>query len=274
MTLTERGHRQIVQGHAVIMPAVKLPVALQMYTLRDDSARDFAGTLKQVADIGFAGVELAGLGGHTADEVRSILDDNNLLVCGAHIGLDLLENSFDQVVSDALALGYEYVIVPYLSDDRRKSLDDYKRLAAELNSLGERLKPNNLTLCYHNHDFEFNKFGSDVYAYDVIFGDTDPSLVKVEMDAFWVVKAGESPAAYLEKYAGRVPLIHVKDMTAAPESTFAEFGEGVIDFTPIFEAAAVGGTEYYIVEQDRTFNHAPLESVRISFENLRKIGMV
>lgn len=255
------------------MPA-KLPVTLQMYTLRDDASRDFAGTLKKVAEIGYAGVELAGLGGNTAAEVKRLLDENNLLACGAHVGLEALENSFDQVVSDAVTLGYEYVIVPYLADDRRKSMDDYKRLANLLNTIGDRLKPNDLQLCYHNHAFEFEKFGGDVYAYDVLFGETDPDLVKVEMDAFWVTKAGEDPATYLRKYAGRVPLIHIKDMTPAPESTFAEVGAGVIDFSKIFEAAEIGGTEYYVVEQDQTFKHPPLESVRISFENLKRMGMV
>ncbi|MES2460407.1 MAG: sugar phosphate isomerase/epimerase [Armatimonadota bacterium] len=254
------------------MPA-KLPVTLQMYTLRDDAARDFAGTLKTVAEIGYAGVELAGYNGLAVEEVKRLLDDNNLLVAGMHAGLELLENSYDQVVSDSITLGLEYVIVPFLAENRRQSMDDYRRLANQLNILGDRLKANQLTLCYHNHAFEFEKFGGDVYAYDVLFDETDPNLVKVEMDAFWVAKAGEDPVAYLRKYKNRVPLIHVKDMTAPPESTFAEVGEGVIDFAPIFEAAEGAGTEYYVVEQDKTFNHPPLESVRISFNNLKKMGI-
>jgi sugar phosphate isomerase/epimerase len=254
------------------MPA-KLPVTLQMYTLREDAARDFAATLKTVAEIGYAGVELAGYNGLSVDEVKHLLDDNDLLIAGMHTGLELLENSFDQVVADSTKLGLDYVIIPYLADNRRQSIDDYKRLANELNGLGERLKANELTLCYHNHAFEFDKFGGDVYAYDVLFDETDPELVKVEMDAFWVTKAGEDPVAYLKKYKNRVPLIHVKDMTAAPESTFAEVGEGVIDFTPIFEAAEAAGTEFYVVEQDQTFKHPPLESVRISFNNLKKMGI-
>jgi len=244
-----------------------------MYTLREESAADFAGTLKAVAEIGFAGVELAGLNGLSAAATKQLLDENNLIAVGAHVSIDLLESDFDSAVSDAVTLGYDYIIVPYLADERRQTMDDYRRFAAALNAIGEKLKPNNLQLCYHNHDFEFNKFGGDIYAYDVIFGETDPDLVKVEMDAFWVTKAGEDPAAYLRKYAGRVPLIHVKDMTAAPESTFAEVGEGVIDFKPIFEAAEIGGTQFYVVEQDQTFKHKPLESVRISFENLKKWGM-
>ncbi|MBC8101031.1 MAG: sugar phosphate isomerase/epimerase [Cytophagales bacterium] len=255
------------------MPA-KLPVTLQMYTLRDDSARDFAGTLKTVAEIGYAGVELAGYNGLAADAVKRLLDDHNLLVSGMHTGLETLENGFDQVVADALTLGLEYVIVPYLADNRRQSIDDYRRVANALNGFGDRLKTNNLQLCYHNHAFEFEKFGGDKYGFEVLFDESDPHLVKVEMDAFWVVKAGEDPSAYLRKYAGRVPLIHIKDMTPAPESTFAEVGEGVIDFTPIFEAAEVAGTEYYVVEQDQTFKHPPLEAVRISFENLKKMGMI
>jgi sugar phosphate isomerase/epimerase len=252
----------------------KLPITLQMYTVRDDAARDFAATAETIAKIGYVGVELAGYGSaKTAEAAKQILDTNGLMVAGMHVGLDLLETDLPKVIQDAVMLGAEFVVCPYLVEDRRKSVDDYRRLGSILNGIGARLRDSELQLCYHNHAFEFDKFGGDVYGFDALFAEADPELVKVEMDTFWVKKAGEDPAAYLRKYPGRVPIVHLKDMTAGENPTFAEVGEGIIDYPPLFEAAQVAGTLYYVVEQDRCENHPPLESVRISFENLKKMGM-
>ena len=259
--------------HGSPMPD-KLPITLQMYTVRDDAARDFAATAETLAQIGYAGVELAGYGSaKTAEAVRSILDDNGLMVAGMHVSLDVLENDLSKAIEEALMVGSEFISCPFLGADRRQSLDDYKRLGAILNDIGARLKESEIQLCYHNHDFEFEKFGGDVSGFDALFAAADKELVKVEMDTYWVKRAGEDPAAYLRKYAGRVPLVHLKDMTPGENPTFAEVGEGIIDYPSLFEAAKVGGALYYVVEQDRCEKHAPLESVRISFENLKKMGM-
>ena len=251
----------------------QIPVSLQMYTLRDDAARDFAGTIAQVAKIGYSGVEIAGYGNAKgANVVKQMLDDNGLTVTGAHVGLDALENDFGKAVEDVLTLGSEYVIVPYLAAERRATMDGYRQLAMILNEIGAKLRDSDLTLCYHNHDFEFQTFGGDVTGFDTLFGATDAEVVKVELDTFWVKKAGLDPVVVMHKYAGRVPLIHLKDMT--PEGDFAEVGEGTMDFGAIFAAASVAGAEVYVVEQDQCKNHAPLESVRISFENLKRMGVV
>jgi len=247
----------------------KLPVTLQMYTLRDDASRDFAGTIKKVAEIGYAGVELAGYAGHTAAEVKKILDDNGLTAVGGHIGYDRIANELAAVIDETKVLGAKYVIVPWIGDEWRKSLDDYKRLGAALAGQGAKLKSAGLTLCYHNHAFEFEKFGGDTYGYDALFAAAGPD-VKVEMDTFWVKKGGEDPAAYLRKYAGRVPLVHIKDMSA--DGDFAPVGEGVIDYVSLFAAAEASGAEYYVVEQDVCKTATPIESVTISFRNLQKWG--
>lgn len=250
-----------------------LPIALQLYTVRDDAARDFAATIASVAKIGYAAVELAGYGSvKSAGPAKHILDDNGLIVAGQHVALDALETDLSRVIEDAQTLGTEFVVVPYLPAERRLSLDGYRQLASLLEEYGSTLRDAGLQLAYHNHDFEFQKFGGDIYGYDAFFGAADPELVKVEMDTFWVKKAGEDPAAYMRKYAGRVPLVHLKDMT--PEGEFAEVGEGTMDYPAIFSAASVAGTQFYIVEQDRCDKHAPLESARISFDNLRKLGVV
>jgi sugar phosphate isomerase/epimerase len=251
----------------------KLPVTLQLYTLRDDLAQDFAGTIAKVAEIGYAGVELAGFGGLSAADVKALLDQHKLVAAGSHVGIDAMEKDIDSVIEQHKTIGTEFVSVPWLAEERRKDIEGYKAFGRALTALGAKLKEAGLTLCYHNHAFEFEKFGGDTYGYDALFGEADPDLVKIEMDTYWVKKGGEDPAAYIRKYAGRVPLLHIKDMAADADGKFAEVGEGVMDFPAIFEAAGVGGAKFYIVEQDQCYNHPPLESVAISFRNLQKMGM-
>jgi sugar phosphate isomerase/epimerase len=241
-----------------------------MYTVRDDAARDLAGTLAQVAQIGYAGVELAGYAGHTASDVRKMLDTNGLFAVGGHTAFDLLSKNLEQVIADTKTLGASYVIVPYIGQEWRNGLDDYKRLGATLAEFGHKLHDEGLTLCYHNHDFEFNKFGGDTHGYDVLFDAATLDTLQVEMDTFWVKKAGEDPAAYLAKYAGRVPLVHLKDMT--PEGDFAPVGEGTIDYPSLFDAAEGAGAKFYVVEQDKCTTATPLESIAISFKNLQQMG--
>lgn len=251
----------------------KLPIALQLYTVRDEIARDFAGTLRQVADIGYRSVELAGYGGLAAGEMKSLLDSLGLGVAGSHVGLDALDKDIEGVIAYNTTIGNRYVVCPWLPEERLRNVAACGEVAGAFNRIGERLKAAGLSFAYHNHAFEFKRVEGDVYAYDVLMNACDPALVKIEMDTFWVKKGGEEPGDYLRKYAGRVPLIHLKDMTPGADGTFAEVGEGVMDFDAIFNAAGEAGGEYYIVEQDRC-QRPPLESVRISFENLKKMGMV
>ncbi len=247
-----------------------IPVCLQAYTVRDDSARDFYGTLKQVAGIGYAGVELAGIYDKDPNELKTVLDDNGLMVPGAHVSLGDLQD-VEAAIERYKILGAKYMIVPYLPAELRTSIDDYKKLAATLAEVGEKITQAGIGFAYHNHDFEFEKFGGEVSGFDTLFDTSDPNFVKVELDAFWVKKAGLNPVDYIKKYAGRVPLIHVKDMTT--DGKFAQVGEGITDFEPIFTAAElVGGVEYYIVEQDNTYDTPPLEAIATSFRNLQKMG--
>ena len=245
-----------------------LPVCLQAYTVRDDSAVDFYATLEKVAKIGYAGIELAGLYGKSPVELKKVLDDNGLIVPGAHVGLGDMEN-VEAALETYATLGAKFLIVPYLPAELRTSINDYKKLAAQLAEIGAKVNAAGFGFAYHNHDFEFETFGGDVTAFDTIF-DAAPD-VKVELDAFWVKKANLDPVAYIKKYAGRVPLVHVKDMTT--DGKFAPVGEGITDFAPIFAAAeSIGGTQYYIVEQDKTYDVAPLDAIAISYKNMQKMG--
>ena len=249
----------------------QLPVALQMYTLRDDAVKDFAGTIRRVAAMGYAGVELAGTGGMSAADLRALLEDNNLQIVGAHVPLGALEGDLGATVDYHQELGTPYVVCPFLPKERQTA-EGYAQVAVLLNTVGARLRDAGMQLAYHNHAFEFEPLAGGTRGYDLLIDGSDPELVQIELDTFWVQRAGLDPAQTLRKYAGRVPLIHLKDMTAGDEPTFAEVGEGIMDFGAIFAAAEIAGAKFYIVEQD-VCGRPPLESVRISLDNLRNMGI-
>lgn len=255
---------------------VQLPVALQMYTLRDDAAKDFAGTIRRVAAMGYAGVELAGTGNLSARDLRALLEDNNLQIVGAHVPLGALEGDLGATTAYHQELGTPYVVCPFLPKERQTA-EGYAQVAVLLNTVGARLRDAGLQLAYHNHAFEFEPLAGTpgnggTRGYDLLIDGTDPELVKIELDTFWVQRAGLDPAQTLRRYANRVPLIHLKDMTPGDQPTFAEVGEGIMDFGAIFAAAEVAGGKFYIVEQD-VCERPPLESVRISLDNLRNMGI-
>jgi sugar phosphate isomerase/epimerase len=248
----------------------KVPVALQMYTVRDVMAKDFRGTVRKVAQMGYAGIELAGSGGLSAAELKDLLAETKLALAGSHIGLSSYEKELDQVIAFNKAIGMQYVGVPALPNEMRTAAG-FRKVAAFMNKIGAELKREGLTLYYHNHAFEFEVIDG-MRGMDVLFKETDPALVKFECDVYWVHYAGLDPAAFIRANSGRYPLIHLKDMTGVgAERTFAEVGEGVIDFAPIFAASEAQGAQWYIVEQDRCARPS-LESAQISLQNLKKWG--
>jgi sugar phosphate isomerase/epimerase len=248
----------------------KIPIALQMYTLRDETARDFAGTIRRVAEIGYAAVELAGRGDLSVQELSRLLADTHLRMAGSHIGLEALEADLPKIIEENLALGNRYIVVPYLAEERRRTADDYKRLAGTLNEVGGTLQASGLSLAYHNHDFEFQTMDNGQTGEDILLENTDPALVKAEVDTYWVLKAGHDPVAFLNAHKGRVPLIHLKDMDPADES-FAPVGTGKLPLDALVAAAPEVGAEYLIVEQDVTKGPA-LEAVTLSYNNLKAKG--
>jgi len=248
----------------------KLPIALQLYTLRDDMEKDFAGTIRKVAEIGYAAVELAGYGGMSLRELSSLLSETHLQVAGSHIALERLENELPRVIEENLALGNSHVVVPYLGDSRRGTAAAYEAVAAELNKYGETLQTAGLTLCYHNHDFEFKTLDDGRMGEDILLDGTDPLFVKVEADTYWILKAGVDPVAFVKKHSGRVPLMHLKDMDAA-DGSFAPVGTGTLPLDALIAAASEIGTKYLIVEQDVCKGPA-LEAVTLSYNNLKAKG--
>src|SRR5215475_6849256 len=234
------------------------PVGLQLYTLRDQLEKDVAGTIQQIAKIGYKDVEIYSLYGKSPAEFGTILKDNGITASSGHYLLPDVKTKWDLRVEDAQALGLKYMVNAILQPEERTSFDDFKRLVEVFNKAGETTQKAGIQFCYHNHNFEFTKYG-DITAYDYLLKTVDPKLVKFEMDCFWVTHAGEDPVAYFHKYPGRFPLLHIKDMKDKPAPShrldakmglFAPVGHGTIEWKRIFAAAPGGGMEHYFVEQD------------------------
>ncbi|MCC6728510.1 MAG: sugar phosphate isomerase/epimerase [Chthonomonadales bacterium] len=248
-----------------------IPVALQLYTVRDETARDFVGTLRKVADLGYAGVELAGTGGLAAAELRRLLGDLGLQVAGSHVGMEQLAGGLPAALDYNAELGNPWVVCPYLPEDRRGDAAAWRAVGAWFDTVGAACRERDMQFCYHNHAFEFARHDGQL-GLDLLFGSSSPDLVKSELDTYWVRHGGQDPAAYIRRYAGRVPLVHLKDMAAGEQRTFAEVGEGIMDFDAIFAASTESGVAWYIVEQD-VCQRPSLESAAISLRNLRQRGI-
>lgn len=251
--------------------AIKRPIiALQLYTLRSILGNDTAGVLRQVKEMGYEAVELAGYGSLSREEFKAALDEVGLTVTSSHAAIKRMEDDFQGVVDDASLFDYSLVGVAYLDEAWRGSKDNWIATTKKLNSLGQKLCDEaGLQLFYHNHAFEFEEQFDGEYGLDILYANSDPQYVQAELDTYWIQKGGANSTEYLRKYAGRTPILHIKDMNDAGD--FAEVGTGVLDWPSIFSAAEAGGVTAYIVEQDICPGD-PLDSVRISIENLKKMG--
>ncbi|WP_186578980.1 sugar phosphate isomerase/epimerase family protein [Aquibacillus kalidii] len=245
----------------------RIPIAVQMFTLREEAEKDFAGTLKKVAELGFDGVEFAGYGGLTSKEVRKLLDDLGLKAASSHIPLDQLKDNLDEVIEDQKILGSKFIVCPFLMPDQRTE-EDYRALIPFLEQVGEKCKAEGITLCYHNHDFELEKLSDGRSALEAIFHDTSASFVQTELDVYWLKKAGEDPVAWINRFADRAPLVHLKDMTTDTEKFFAELGTGGVDIDSILKLGDKASVEWWVVEQDVS-RKTPFESLEISINYLK-----
>jgi len=250
----------------------KIPIALQMYTLRNESAKDFTGTLKEVAKIGYAGVELAGTYGLSMKELAKLLDDLGLKRAGGHVGVEQLEKDLNEVIEDYKTLGSAFVTIPGLPGTYTESAEAWKRTAGILTEVGTKLKKAGIQLSYHNHNHEFRQFGGK-YALDILYENSDPNALHAQIDTYWVQYANVDPVAYMRQVKNRLSLVHIKDMADDEKRSFTEIGNGVLDWDGIFAAAREAKSKWLIVEQD-SCAHPPIESVRINFENLKKMGAV
>ena len=244
-------------------------IGLQLYTVRRELATDFEGTLAKVAALGFRSVEFAGYHERAPGLVKAALVRQRLAAPSAHVTTTALRGQLPETIEAAKVIGHEYLVCGYVPAEERRSLDDYKKLADLLNRSGEQLQKSSIQFCYHNHDFEFERAGGEI-PYDLLLAQTDARLVRMELDLYWITKAGHDPLGYFAKHSGRFPLLHVKDMDGTPKRFFTEAGRGVIDFKRIFAAAASAGVKHYFVEQDET-PASPFESIRVSMGYLKRL---
>jgi sugar phosphate isomerase/epimerase len=242
-------------------------VALELYTVRDETARDFAGTIRRVAALGYPAVEFAGYGDLNAGEMRALLDETGLRAAATHVGLAALDADVDREIAYCLAIGCSHLVLPWLPPEQR-SPESFAALAPRLDEFGRRCQASGIRFGYHNHDFEF-VLQDGVTLLERLLDSTAPDLVGLELDVYWAAYAGSDPIALLGKYAGRVPVVHLKDMGA--DRRFAEVGDGTLDIQAICTAAVNNGAEWLVVEHDAP-TMPSLESAKRSLENLRGLG--
>jgi sugar phosphate isomerase/epimerase len=244
-------------------------VGLQLYTLRNQMQQDVEGTLARVAQLGYQEVEFAGYQNKTPQQIRDLLKKNGLAAPSAHFPLSSFADKTDKIIGVARSIGHNYLVCPWLEPAQRQTLDDYKKLAAILNKAGAECKKAGIQLAYHNHDFEFAPLDGRL-PFDLLLAETDAKLVKIELDLYWITKAGHDPLAYFAKHPGRFPLVHVKDMDNTPQKSFTEVGRGTIDFKKIFAQSGQAGIRHYFVEQDQCPG-SPFDSIKVSVDYLKQL---
>lgn len=244
-------------------------IGIQLYTLRRDFQRDVEGTLATVAEIGFREVEFAGYPQGTGASLAAVLRRHGLTAPSSHVRYQSIRAEWARVLDEAEAVGQRYVVVPSIPGEERRTVDDWKRVAALFNRAGEEARARKLQFGYHNHDFEFAPLEGTT-GYDVLLAESDARLVQMELDLYWVIRGGRDPLEFFAKYPGRFPLLHVKDMDATPQKGFADVGKGTIDFRRIFARAKEAGVKHYFYEQDVTPG-APLDSARASYDYLKAL---
>ena len=272
-----------------------LPVGIQLWTVDTALQANPALTLRTLQRIGYGSVETAGLANLSVSQFRKLLDDSGLRCPSAH--LDFLSGEPSALIDDAKTLGAEYAVSSILRLGTGAPLpgpaapaalarllpmtiEDALKTADIANKLGQQTKKAGIQFAYHNHYFEFVDQGGGDIAYDVLLRNTDPDLVKFEIDCGWMIAAGYDPLVYFQKYPNRFPLIHVKDFKPVPAGSKVspalrvgtELGRGSIDYRPILAAAEKAGLKHYFAEQEGPFDKvSPLDAARVSFDYLNSI---
>jgi len=257
-------------------------IGLQLYTVRDLMKQDFDGTLSKVAAAGYKEVEFAGYFDHSPKDVRAAVDRHGLTAPSAHIDYkSLSDDKFPAVIEAAKVVGHEYLVNPWIEEEIRKQPDAWKHAAETFNHAGEACKKAGIQFAYHNHWFEFLPVNGKL-PYDLLLTECDPNLVKMELDLCWITVGGQDPLKYFDRYPGRFPLVHVKDVKRVPPVTaggaqdfgssmkdMTEVGSGIIDWKKIFAQSDKAGIKHYFVEHDNP--KKPLESIKTSCDYLAQL---
>ena len=272
----------------------KRPVAYQLYSAREEAAQNLEAVLSKLKELGYDGVEFAGFYGHSAQEIKELLDKYQLTAISSHVPLASIEADMFGTIAFHQAIGCRYIAVPYLDDKTRPGAPGFAHALKVIGKFARLTKEAGIQLLYHNHDFEFVQL-SGMYALDFLYEMMCPCLLKCEIDVCWVKYAGEDPAAYLRKYADRIPVVHLKDYVGRkPEDgsspyaligldedekkdsqafEFRPFGYGCQNPEEVVEAGLEGGAEWFIIEQDQSLGRSPLEAAELSIGTLKKIGL-
>ena len=248
-----------------------IPIALQLYSVREDAARDLSGVLAAVKNMGYDGVEFAGFYNHDAQTIRQMLQDTGLQICGAHIALDTLRgDALPETVEFHQTLGNQFLIVPGLGKSYSNSTESWKNTAQIFNQIAADLAPHGMKTGYHNHTIEFKPLAlGDPLPWDVFFGSTTADVI-MQFDTGNAKEGGADALPYLERYPGRALSVHLKEHSETNKN--ALIGEGDVPFGKIFEVCeSTGGTEWYVVEQE-SYASSPLECAAKCLENLRAMG--
>jgi len=240
-------------------------ISLQLYTLRDALAQDLNGTLDKVRDIGLKYVEFAGYYGLTAADWKTLTADRGLTISAAHIGFDQIVNDFDTVVADCKTIGCDTVVIPWIGEEHYK--DGWDKFGKVCEPLGVKLKAVGLQLAYHNHAFEFKTDGLDG-----LYGATDPEILKAQLDLAWVSIGGQDPVATIQKFANRLPQVHLKDYDPTKTPQWRPAGQGILDWAPILAACKAAGVQFGSIELDESPGD-PVEAVRESFNFFASKGL-
>lgn len=270
-----------------------LPVGVQVYSVRDFAEKDFLGTMKKIKALGYDGVELAGTYGHTAEEIRGALDEAGIAAISAHVPLQELREDLTGTLQIYKTIGVKYIAIPYLQEADRPEAGNFDAVLKDIETICKACKEMGIIALYHNHDFEFFKMPDGRYALDYMYETIPADLLQTELDTCWVKVSKEDPAAYVRKYSGRAPVVHLKDFQMegdpanmyeligtevrkeAEKSGSFEFrpvGSGMQNFPAILEAAIDAGSEWVIVEQDQAYGQTSFEAIEDSRKYLKSLG--
>jgi sugar phosphate isomerase/epimerase len=250
-------------------------LAAQLYTVREftQTVADFAATLKKIRDIGYTAVQVSAIGPIPHGEVKAIVDEAGLIICNTHIDYERLWKDPDSVIEQHHLWNCKHVALGSMPKAYREEGEGgYRRFAVEANQVGEKLHEAGLTFSYHNHSFELQRFGRRT-GLDLIYEATDPRYLQAELDTYWIQHGGADPVSWINKLEQRMPVIHLKDMAIIDnQQVMAEVGEGNLNWPGILAACQEIGVEWYAVEQD-ICRQDPFQSLRLSYENLRAMGL-
>lgn len=240
-------------------------IGIQLYSVRDLFLADMPGTLAQLRDIGYEEVELAGWGEHSITAVKAALFKTGMKCPSAHVSLERLRESLSEVLDQAKALDLDYIVCPWIEEEFRNPAG-YRQVAAMLNQAGNVAGRTGRTVAYHNQAYDFADLGGTT-GFDILIKETDPEVVKLELDVYWIRKGGGDPLFYLEKHRSRFRLMHIKDM--AVDGSMADVGAGTIDWKAVLAAANHAGVQHYFVEHDEPLN--PMGFAQSSYTWLHRL---